>query len=89
MNLHCEKFDLWQTPTYITYMIYSNANGGYRGILYRYEQWILYQQQNTLNGRLSKSSAEEKAELTEIHMGHIRELKEAAKNNGTLTFYIL
>jgi hypothetical protein len=40
MNLHCKEVDLWQTPTYITYMCYSNKNGGWKGILYRYSEWV-------------------------------------------------
>ena len=40
MNLHCEEVDLWQTPTHITYMCFSNGDGGWQGILYRYTQWV-------------------------------------------------
>ena len=40
MNLNCKQMDLWQTPTHITYMCYSNADGGAKGIFYRYEQWM-------------------------------------------------
>jgi len=40
MNLHCKEVDLWQTPTHITYMCYSNKNGGWKGILYRYSEWV-------------------------------------------------
>ena len=39
MNLKCKEVDLWQTPTYITYMCYSNNDGGWKGILYRYSEW--------------------------------------------------
>jgi hypothetical protein len=40
INLKCAEVDLWQTPTYITYMCYSNNDGGWQGILYRYIQWV-------------------------------------------------
>ena len=40
MNLHCKQMDLWQTPTHITYMCISNNNGGWKGIKYRYTQWV-------------------------------------------------
>jgi len=40
MNLYCEEVELWQTPTYITYMCYSNNDGGFQGIRYRYTQWV-------------------------------------------------
>lgn len=40
MNLHCEEMELWQTPTHITYMCYSNQDGGWRGIKYRYVEWV-------------------------------------------------
>lgn len=53
MNLHCKEVDLWQTPTHITYMCYSNKDGGSKGILYRYSEWV----RGTLNG--SYKNAEE------------------------------
>ncbi len=40
MNLHCKEVPLWQTPTHITYMCYSNGDGGWKGILYRYSEWV-------------------------------------------------
>ena len=40
MNLWCEEVALWQTPTFITYMCYSNGDGGWKGILYRYSEWV-------------------------------------------------
>jgi hypothetical protein len=40
MNLQCKEVDLWQTPTSITYMCYSNKDGGSKGILYRYSEWV-------------------------------------------------
>jgi hypothetical protein len=40
LNLHCNEVELWQTPTYITLMTYSNNDGGWLGIKYRYIQWV-------------------------------------------------
>ena len=40
MNLFCDQLDLWQTPTYITFMCYSNEDGGWNGIRYRYIEWV-------------------------------------------------
>lgn len=41
MNLHCSQVNLLQTPTHITYMCYSNNDGGWKGIRYRYLQWVM------------------------------------------------
>jgi hypothetical protein len=46
MNLHCDEVNLWQTPTHITWMCYSNRDGGWKGIRYRYCEWV----KGTLNG---------------------------------------
>ncbi len=48
MNLHCNKLDLWQTPTHITYMcmmthegVYSELNGNDAIRALRiYMQWV-------------------------------------------------
>tara|TARA_R110000803_G_scaffold102337_2_gene170419 strand:+ start:335 stop:574 length:240 start_codon:yes stop_codon:yes gene_type:complete len=40
MNLFCEQVELWQTPTHISYMCYSNDDGGWEGIKYRYIEWV-------------------------------------------------
>jgi len=45
MNLHCDGIDLWQTPTYITYMCMSfdrdgNPDGGMEGVRKRYLIWV-------------------------------------------------
>ena len=41
MNLHCDEFDLIQTSTFISCLIYSNNDGKWRGVYYRYKQWVL------------------------------------------------
>ncbi|MDD3353880.1 hypothetical protein [Zoogloea sp.] len=40
INLHCNEENLWQTPTWVTYCVYSNGDGGWEGIKYRYIQWV-------------------------------------------------
>ena len=49
MNLHCNKIDLWQTPTHITYMCMINNDGkieyeltGKKALraLYIYIEWV-------------------------------------------------
>jgi thiaminase len=58
MNLHCNKLDLWQTPTQITYMclvqpdneIASNVAGKKaRHALAIYRKWVEYNQTNIIN----------------------------------------
>ena len=31
MNLECSELDLWQTPTWVTYICFSNYDGGWMG----------------------------------------------------------
>lgn len=83
MNLRCEQVELWQTPTYITYMCYSNEDGGWQGILYRYEEWVLSQ----TDGVWDNESAYQKAKARQNY--HLQELKDAAKKHGKLDFYIV
>lgn len=79
MNLHCEQMDLWQTPTAITYMCYSNEDGGWEGIKYRYIQWV--------KGSLSRcyDSEEELREANLVVKEHIAELNSYDK----LDFFIM
>jgi len=51
MNLHCDKMNLWQTPTHITDMCMSmddngNPDGGMEGVRKRYLTWV----RSRLNG---------------------------------------
>ena len=49
MNLHCNNVELWQTPTYITYMCMALKDGysfEFKGVnarraLYAYMQWAM------------------------------------------------
>lgn len=46
MNLHCNKMDLWQTPTWVTDICMSinpktnKPDGGHNGIRRRYIRWV-------------------------------------------------
>jgi len=46
MNLTCEGVELWQTPTYITWMCLSydpvtgEPDGGHEGVRRRYIMWV-------------------------------------------------
>lgn len=86
MNLHCEEMDLWQTPTYITWMCFSNNDGGWKGILYRYTQWV-----NSSNNGISNTKEDEKRVRSNIEASkeHIKKLNKIAKKNKTLNFYVM
>lgn len=75
MNLHCEEMDLWQSPTAITYMCYSHADGGWQGIKYRYIQWV----KGSLNG-VWDDEAEHKSAIKAVNE-HIEELNSYEKLN--------
>lgn len=79
MNLHCKEMDLWQTPTPITYMCYSNKDGGWKGIRYRYEQWV----RGHLNG--AWNSETELENMKSLVIRHIEELYSHKK----LRFYVM
>lgn len=79
MNLACDQVELYQTPTYITYMCYSNNNGGWKGIKYRYIQWF----ESRLNGVYE--SLEEIDELEKQIKEHVDKLNSFKK----LDFYII
>jgi hypothetical protein len=83
MNLHCEEFPLLQTPTFITYMCFSNEDGGWQGIKYRYVQWVKSQ----LNG-VWESEKEYQEFKTTLNC-HIGDLDRAARKHKKLTFTIV
>ena len=68
MNLHCEGVSLKQTPTYISYMCYSNGDGGSKGILYRYEQWLWYNIGSVFENR---EDYDEEATWIKEHLGEL------------------
>jgi hypothetical protein len=84
MNLYCDEVELWQTPTYITYMCYSNEDGGWKGILYRYIEWV----KDHTNGVWKDDQLDKYKEITDSVNEHIKELNTAAKLYGRLTFSV-
>ena len=79
MNLKCKEVDLWQTPTYITYMCYSNGDGGWKGILYRYSEWA----KGSING--AYPSPREAGWAREQLRDHLAQFE----GKKRLTFYIV
>lgn len=78
MNLHCEEVELWQTPTWVTYMCYSNEDGGWKGIFYRYSEWV----KGTANGAYpTKADVDWARERVKDHLAQF-------KGKKTLTFSI-
>lgn len=80
INLHCKQVNLIQTPTYITELIYSNGDGGWRGIRYRYECWILNSIQEINNDQIL--SQDYKRDYSIMIKNHIKELHQ----HKTLSF---
>jgi hypothetical protein len=71
-------------------MIFSNGDGGWQGILYRYEQWTLYERNNTLNSKYYRSASEEvRQEIIDMQREHIERLKMIARQVGELRFYVM
>jgi len=83
MNLHCEEVELWQTPTWVTYIIDSKGDGGWKGILRRYKIWVESHTQGVWSNRKELDS------MRELVSHHIKELDRAAKSNRKLSFYIM
>lgn len=87
MNLNCTgtnktEIPLWQTPTAISYMCYSNNDGGWKGVLYRYTEWV----KGHLNGVWT--SPEELNEMRERVASHLAELEQAKKDHKQLKFWV-
>lgn len=82
MNLYCSGFDVIQTPTYITYMIYDDGAGGMEAVKRRYINYIKYLRQEQFNSNTSNSEAQQ--DIWESWTDHINECIAA----GKLTFGI-
>lgn len=74
MNLHCDQVQLWQTPTYITRMCYSNGDGGSNGILYRYSCWVR-SGGNSRNGFESLAAAEAWEAEVDNHLNQFKKFE--------------
>ena len=94
MNLHLEahkgaKFNLWQTPTFITDMCMSynlkkrRPDGGMKGVLRRYIFWVV-------SHRNGSRTADEQRLVEENIREHLHHLKHFIKTHkGTFEFYAL
>jgi len=82
LNLHCQQLDLWQTPTYITHMCYSNGDGGWVGIKYRYVQWVRAQANGVY---ITAKEQEDLKYLQERIAEHLKELDRHKK----LDFFVM
>ena len=86
MNLTCDEMELLQTPTFITWMCLSynpiskQPDGGWQGILRRYEYWVEAQS----NG--AYESKKDHDETVKFYTDHINKLKKIANKKGYLTF---
>lgn len=88
MNLNCkglknEAIELWQTPTTISNICYSNNDGGWKGVLYRYKEWV----KGHLNG--SWKSEEDLENMRASVSEHLKDLDAAVKKNKRLTFWVM
>ena len=82
LNLRCDQVELLQTPTWITEICYSNSDGGWAGILFRYEKWV----SSSLDGVWKNK--EDYDHTYKFVSEHIKSLRDAVKKNKSLKFYI-
>ena len=83
MNLHCKEVELWQTPTWVTYLIESDMDGGWKGVLKRYKMWV---ESHTQGSFESEEALNFKREIVN---DHLKQLDHAVKDNRKLHFSIL
>lgn len=90
MNLKCNEIDLWQTPTYITYMCYSNGDGGWKGILYRYKQWVRSHSNGVWGDGDNCDGSQEDWEIIKNNIKHhIAEIENVISISKKLTFSVI
>lgn len=82
MNLYCNGFEVIQTPTYITYMIYDELAGGHDAVKRRYLNYIKYLRQEQFNHYASNEKAQK-----DIWDGWTDHINRCVKSTG-LTFDI-
>ena len=82
MNLHCDETELWQTPTWLSYVALYDADGKQRSVKetqHIYLSWV----ESTCNGRYELASqAREQRDLVNYHI-------EKVKDSKIKEFYIL
>lgn len=84
MNLYCDEIELYQTPTYITYMCLSynkrgRPDGGWKGVLKRYKVWVC----NRVNSWPTQEDYDEWQRNIDTHL---KAVDEAVKKHGRLHF---
>ena len=82
INLHCDGFNVIQTPTYITFMIYDDGCGGNVAIKRRYMNYIRYLRQEEFNKNIHNPKAQRDA--WSYWTEHIKDCEDA----GDLNFSI-
>ena len=87
MNLHCNQLDLWQTPTWITYMCTMLPNG-YVGnnlegddakrALHMYTEWVGSQTMSVTENEEEAARADERRAIINEHIAKVRDAAESA-----------
>lgn len=91
-NLFCMgKYEVpVQIPTYISYMIWSNNDGGAEGVLFRLEQYFRHEAQIDFN---KTRNEKDQADIRERLDGHLADIakarREVKKNPRALKFGVL
>ena len=87
MNLHCNKYPIMQLPTYISYLIYSDNDGGTGGVLYRYEMYVRHLYQDTFNKLAGNEKRQKNVE--NMYEQILKDIDKMDANMDGLEFYIL
>jgi len=88
MNLHCNVFEVRQTPSYITEMVLSYnkdavCDGGMEGVVRRYVAWCNYERQCRFSAAVNDPDEQSWIELDgNNHITALREAIESAKSKG-------
>lgn len=69
INLHCNKIDLWQTPTYITYMCLETST--LKSALKAYLYWISNQSIKVIKTPEDQKLADQQREQIRIHTNEV------------------
>ena len=91
MNLHCNNVDLWQTPTYITWMCMAEKDGysmEFKGVkakraLQAYIQWVM-----GINGSFCGNEEEYQIHLADIKADreHCDSVRKAIESKGLVVY---
>lgn len=83
MNLHCNKIDLWQTPTYITHMCLETSSP--KSALKAYCHWVRDQNISVMKTQEDIDYANSQRELINYHIAEV----EAVMDEEGLEVYYL